>query len=136
MPNKNKQYDDPADAAALEYLVQIRHPGRYRLFFYGGGLSPKDNSVQMGIDGVYPIQLSNLKLKEGKYIWFGRAMAVNDHPWIVFPQAGLYRFTVHGREDGTWLDRLALSPESRGTTFPTLNEALAEIEDTDNVERK
>jgi hypothetical protein len=120
--------DPRGTSPVVEYDVDFKKAGSYRVWIRGYQPNGSGNSVSVSMDGLHPNVLESENMSGlpadatnfGKWIWIGKRVG-SPYATIVVPTAGQHTIQVYLREDGFSFDRMELVKDSVGddTYMPT-----------------
>ena len=95
----------------VDYQVNFAQAGRYYVWVRGYGASGQDDSVHVGLNGAAVASADNIRSGRNGFEW---TQATLDGPvaTIDVPSAGVHTVNVFMREDGFYVDKLVLTPDS------------------------
>ena len=128
-PSEDQRDREGSEAPALEFPLRFETPGVWSVQVRMLGPDSDSDSLHIGFES--PTTSPNgIRQRENSWIWTGEVPG-EGQATVVVPEAGEIIFRVWPREDGVWIDRIALSLDS-SINFSAIEESLR-VSTTDSV---
>ena len=109
----------PGTGAVVAYKVNIKTPGKYRVWVRAYSTGSEDNGLHVGLDGQWPESGQRIQLCKGKHKWtWSSAQRVPENhcgqPGTIYldiKEAGEHIITFSMREDGFEFDAFILTSD-------------------------
>lgn len=111
--------DLPGKIAILHYKVNINQPGRYYVWVRAHSTGPEDNSLHVGLNGIWPANGQRMQWCDGKnqWMWESRQRTEKEHCgvpkeiYLDIEKAGIQDIQFSMREDGFEFDKFILTKD-------------------------